>query len=96
MHRTTLVLVPLVLVCQAVGLEYRDYIPRWAHERERRRDEEEVRRHVDVGMAGGAVVWALRLYALRWGKAFWAPVDVVMGGALTDLAHREYIKAHGF
>ncbi|KAF2763904.1 hypothetical protein EJ03DRAFT_332331 [Teratosphaeria nubilosa] len=96
LHRTTLVLIPAVLVAQALGLEYRYAIPRWSHEREMRRDEEEVRRHVDVGMYAGVACWAVRLYGLRWGRAFWAPMEVVMGGALADLMHREYGKAHGF
>ncbi len=96
MHRTGLFLTPLLLVLQAAGIGYRQYIPRWSHDRERRRDEEEVRKHVDVGMGMGAVAWALRMYAFNLGRAYWFPVDVVMGGALADLLHREYCKAHGF
>jgi len=95
MHRTTLFLTPLILACQAVGLEYRYPIPRWCHDRERRRDEEEVRTHVDFGMYAGVAIWFIRIYGLRWGRAYWTPIEVVMGGALTDLAHREYCKAHG-
>ncbi|KXL44135.1 hypothetical protein M433DRAFT_138156 [Acidomyces richmondensis BFW] len=94
MHRTALVLVPVVLGCQVLGVEYRYVIPRWAHDRERRRDEEEVRRHVDVGMCFGAASWLVRLYGLKCGRAFWAPMDVIMFGALSDLMHREYYRAH--
>ncbi|KAK5132615.1 hypothetical protein LTR08_008814 [Meristemomyces frigidus] len=95
MHRTMLLLTPLVLVCQAAGVEYRNLVPRWCHDRERRREEEEVRMHVDVGMYAGAALWLARMYGLRKGRAYWSPIDVVMGGALTDLLHREYNKAHG-
>jgi 1,4-dihydroxy-2-naphthoyl-CoA synthase len=94
MHRTALVLVPVVLGCQVLGVEYRYVIPRWAHDRERRRDEEEVRRHVDVGMCFGAASWLVRLCGLKCGRAFWAPMDVIMFGALSDLMHREYYRAH--
>jgi hypothetical protein len=95
MHRTVLFLTPLILLCQAAGLEYRNVIPRWSHDRERRRDEEDVRRQVEAGMGIGGVSWLLRLYVLKIGRAYWAPIDVVMGGALADLMHREYYKAHG-
>ena len=95
LHRSVLVFTPLVLACQATGLEYRYLVPRWAHEREMRRDEEQVRRHVDVGMYAGVACWAIRMYGLRLGTRYWAPLDVVLGGFLADLAHREYCKAHG-
>lgn len=95
MHRSVIYLTPLVLACQVAGLEYRTYIPRWCHDRERRRDEEEVRLHVDVGMYAGVACWFVRIYGLRLGRAYWAPIDVIMGGALADLMHREYCKAHG-
>jgi len=95
MHRSVVVLAPVVLFCQASGVEYRNFVPRWSHERERRRDEGEVRGHVDVGMLVGAACWVIRMYGLRAGRAYWAPVDVMMGGALADLMHREYCKAHG-
>ena len=95
MHRTVLVATPVLLLCQASGLEYRNVIPRWASDRERRRDEDEVRNHVDVGMYVGAACWFVRMYGLRWGRAYWAPVDVLLGGALADLMHREYSRAHG-
>lgn len=95
MHRTTLILSPFILACQAAGLEYRTYIPRWAHSRELRRDEEEVRKHIDVGIGIGSLSWILRM-CFKFGARFWAPIDVVMGGALADLLHREYCKAHGF
>ena len=94
MHRAVLFLTPFVLVCQAAGMEYRDLIPRWTHDRERRRDEEEVRQHIDVGMALGAASWFARM-AFKIGARYWSPIDVVMGGALADLMHREYNKAHG-
>lgn len=95
MHRTTIFLPPLILAFQAAGLDYRTYIPRWAHPRELRRDEEEVRKHIDVGMGIGSASWILRL-TFKLGARFWAPIDIVMAGALADLLHREYIKAHGF
>lgn len=94
MHRTTLLVAPMIFVCQALGWEYRYAIPRWCHERELRREEEEVRQHVDVGMGLGAAVWFSRL-AFKFGPRYWAPIDIVMGGALADLMHREYMKAHG-
>ena len=84
------------MLCQAAGFEYRNFIPRWSHDREKRRDEVEVRKHIDVGMGVGLASWVLRLYVLNAGRAYWAPLDIVMGGALTDLLHREYCKAHGF
>lgn len=96
LHRSVLFLTPLVLVCQAAGVDYRRFIPRWSHERERRRDEEEVRKHVDAGLGIGALSWVARIYVLNLGRAYWAPMDVLMGGALADLMHREYGKAHGW
>ena len=95
MHRTVLFLTPVILLCQAAGFEYRNFIPRWSHDRERRRDEEDVRKQVEAGMGIGGVSWLLRLYVFKLGRAYWAPLDVVMGGALADLMHREYCKAHG-
>lgn len=95
MHRTVVYLTPLVLACQAGGIEYRNFIPRWAHDRELRRDEEEVRQHIDVGMAIGSISWITRMF-FRFGARYWAPIDIVAGGALADLMHREYLKAHGF
>jgi hypothetical protein len=95
MHRTVLFLTPMILLCQAAGLEYRNFIPRWSHDRERRRGEEDVRRQVEAGMGIGGVSWLLRLYVFKIGRVYWAPIDVVMGGALADLMHREYYKAHG-
>ncbi|KAK3674730.1 hypothetical protein LTR78_005452 [Recurvomyces mirabilis] len=94
-HRATLLVTPVILACQAMGVEYRYFIPRWSHDRERRRDEEEVRKHIAVGMYGGVALWAVRMYGFRVGRAYWAPIDVILGGALADLAHREYMKAHG-
>ena len=95
MHRAVLFLTPAILLCQTAGLQYRKFIPRWAHDRERRRDEEEARKQIDAGMGIGAVSWVLRLYVFKAGRAYWALLDIVMGGALADLMHREYCKAHG-
>ncbi|OTA23403.1 hypothetical protein BTJ68_13801 [Hortaea werneckii EXF-2000] len=95
LHRATIFVAPVILACQSLGVEYRTLIPRWCHDRERRRDEEEVRTHIDVGMYVGVASWFIRMYGLRWGRAYWAPIDVVLGGGLADLAHREYYKAHG-
>ncbi|TKA23842.1 hypothetical protein B0A50_06977 [Salinomyces thailandicus] len=95
-HRATLVVAPVVLACQGLGLDYRMLIPRWCSDWERRREEEEVRGHVAFGMYAGAASWFIRMYGLRRGRAYWAPIDVIMGGALTDLAHREYYKTHNF
>lgn len=93
MHRSALLAVPAVLLAQAAGWEYRYAIPRWSHERERARDEEQARRHVEVGMfAGGAVMVARSL--ARLGPR-WSLMDWVLGGAFADLALREYYKAHG-
>lgn len=95
MHRACMV-VPLILVAQAAQIEYRTFIPRWCHERELYyRDEAEVRKHVDVGACIGAVSWIFRL-TWKVGARYWAPIDVVIGGGLCDLLHREYIKAHTF
>ncbi|KAK3117350.1 hypothetical protein LTR53_001340, partial [Teratosphaeriaceae sp. CCFEE 6253] len=88
MHRTVLYLTPVVLLCQATGIEYRNFVPRWSHERERRRDEEEVRGHVDFGLYAGTACWFVRMYGFRVGARYWAPIDIVMGGALSDLLHR--------
>jgi hypothetical protein len=96
MHRTVLVVTPVVLLCQATGVEYRRFIPRWSQPRERMRDEEMVRKQVDFGMLAGVATWTLRIYGLRRGRAYWAPIDVVMGGALADVMHREYVRAHEF
>lgn len=97
-HRTTLLLVPFVLVLQVAGLDYRYAIPRWAHERERGRDEVEVRKHVEAGMGLGVLGWVARMTVLSnpLGRRFWVPVEVVLGGGLADLMHREFVKAHGY
>lgn len=96
-HRTTLFLVPAILVLQAAGVEYRYCIPRWAHERERGRDELQVRNHVEVGMGFGALGYVARLtvFSNPLGRRFWVPLEVVLGGGLADLMHREFVKAHG-
>lgn len=93
LHRTAMFLPPVILGCQAVGLEYRYLIPRWAHERERARDEDQARTHVETGMlVGGAVMVGRSLAGLG---PRWSLLDVVLGGAVADLALREYYKAHG-
>lgn len=93
MHVSTLLFVSLVLSFQAAGIEYRNLIPRWSTERERYRDEEEVRRHVDVGAYLGALSWVARMI-MRVGVRYWAPIDVVLGGAGADVLHREYFRTH--
>jgi hypothetical protein len=93
LHRSALVSVPAILLAQAVGLEYRYAIPRWSHERERARDEEQARSHVEVGMfVGGAVMVGRSLAGLG---PRWSLVDLVLGGAVADLRLREYYKSHG-
>lgn len=93
LHRSAMYLTPLVLGLQAAGVEYRYCIPRWAHDREKRRDEEEVRKHVNTGLALGALSSITRS-VFKIGPR-WSLLDVVMGGALADLLFREYWKAHG-
>lgn len=93
LHASTLLFIPLILSLQAAGIEYRNFIPRWSTDRERYRDEEEVRRHVDVGAYLGALTWAGRMI-LKVGVRYWAPIDVVLGGALADVLHREYFRTH--
>ncbi|KAH6644819.1 hypothetical protein C7974DRAFT_28407 [Boeremia exigua] len=95
LHGSTLLFIPLVLSLQAAGIEYRNLIPRWSTVRERHRDEEEVRRHVDVGAYLGALTWAGRMI-MRVGVRYWAPIDVVLGGAVADMLHREYMRTHDF
>jgi hypothetical protein len=93
LHRSALVSVPAILLAQAVGLEYRYVIPRWSHDRERARDEEQARSHVEVGMfVGGAVMVGRSLAGLG---PRWSLVDLVVGGAVADLLLREYYKSHG-
>jgi len=87
MHRSVLFFAPLILVLQGAGLEYRTLIPRWCHERERHRYEEEVRQHVDAGAYFGSLIWVSRM-VLKVGMRYWAPIDIVLGGALSDVLHR--------
>ena len=96
-HGATLIVFPLVLALQATGLEYRYAIPRWAHERERGRDEVEVRKHVEAGAGLGVLGYVARMtiFSNPLGRRVWAPVEVVLGGGLADLMHREFVKAHG-
>lgn len=96
MNRTAVLLPAVVIFCQATGLEYRNFIPRWSHDRERRRDETEVREHIQVGFGIGLGVWFTRVFLLRMGRAYPGPLlEATMGGALADLMDREYRKAHG-
>jgi hypothetical protein len=94
MNRATLVLFPAVLVCQMMDIQYRYAIPRWCSVRERRRDEDEARKHVLVGMDVGFAVWAVRLFVLGLGRRYWGPVDAVISGALADLMLREWWRTH--
>lgn len=94
LHTSTLIFIPLVLSFQAAGIQYRNLIPRWSTDRERYRDEEEVRRHVDVGAYLGVMTWVVRMI-MRVGVRYWAPIDVVLGGAGADVLHREYFRTHG-
>ncbi|KAJ4986340.1 hypothetical protein SVAN01_08157 [Stagonosporopsis vannaccii] len=93
LHTSTLFFVPLILSLQATGIEYRNFIPRWSTEREHYRDEEEVRRHVNVGACLGALSWVGRMI-MKVGVRYWAPIDVVLGGAGADVLHREYFRTH--
>lgn len=95
MHATSTVCLVVFAGCQLAGVGYRSFIPRWASERERRRVEEDVRQQVGVGMAIGFV---FTLPVGRWRPlgARVSPLGCLMVGGLFDLAHREYIKAHGF
>ena len=93
LHKSTLLFIPLVLSLQAAGIEYRNLIPRWSTDRERYRQEEEVRQHVDVGAYLGALSWIGRMIT-RVGVRYWAPIDVVLGGAGADVLHREYFRTH--
>ncbi|UPX12237.1 uncharacterized protein EKO05_0002794 [Ascochyta rabiei] len=95
MHRSVVFFVPLTLVLQGAGVEYRTLIPRWCHERERQRNEDEVRQHVDAGAYLGSLSWVVRM-AFKVGVRYWAPIDVVLGGALSDVLHREYNRTHDF
>lgn len=104
MYVATWISFAVIGCAQAIGAEYRYLIPRWSQERERRRDEAQVRQHVDFGMMFGGAVTALRLGVNRVrqgrvslgsrGLIALAPIEVVMGGALADLMHREYGRAH--
>lgn len=93
LHRSALIAVPAILIAQAAGVEYRYAIPRWSHDRERARDEEQARSHVETGMyVGGAIMLARSLASMG---PRWSLMDLVLGGAVADLALREYYKAHG-
>ena len=80
---------------QAARIEYRNFIPRRSTTHELKRDEEEVRRHIDVGAYLGALSWVGRM-VMRVGVRYWAPIDVVLGGAGADVLHREYVRTHAF
>jgi hypothetical protein len=96
LHYSAFLLPATVLACQATGFEYRNFIPRWSHDRERRRDETEVRQHIAIGSAVGLGFWAVRLFALRMGRGYRSPLlEIVIGGGLADLMDREDRKTHG-
>jgi hypothetical protein len=95
LHTSTLFVLPAILSLQAAGVEYRNFIPRWTTAAELTRDEEEVRRHIDVGAYLGGMAWAVRMI-MRVGVRYWAPIDVVLGGAGADVLHREYVRTHAF
>lgn len=95
LHRSTLFSIPLTLGLQAAGMEYRNLIPRWSTAKERQREEEEVRRHVDVGAYLGALTWVGRMI-MRVGVRYWAPMEVVLCGAGADVLHREYVRTHEY
>lgn len=91
-HLTAMYVTPIVCLLQATDVQYRNVIPRWASERELRRDETTVRDHVNTGMLIGAVSTALRTF-YKLGPRY-SLVDIIFGGALADLLHREYLRAH--
>lgn len=95
LHASTLLFVPMILSFQAAGIEYRNFIPRRRTAAESTRDEEEVRRHVDVGAYLGGMAWVARMI-MRVGVRYWAPIEVVLGGAGADVLHREYVRTHAF
>jgi hypothetical protein len=94
LHRSALIATPVILGLQALDVQYRYLIPRWASERERRRDEEQARNHVEVGMLGGGALMIARTLAGMGPR--WSLLDVVLGGALADVLLREYYRAHDF
>lgn len=81
----------LLLLCQATGLNYRAYLPRWANERERERDEGSVREHIRLGMQTGTALWLTRLVCGLGAKRLSAPVDVLAFGALGDVMQRNFV-----
>ncbi|QIX02534.1 hypothetical protein AMS68_008051 [Peltaster fructicola] len=91
-HRASLVMAGAVLGLQVAGIEYRQYIPRWASDRESRRDDEEARQHIDAGMIAGLGILLTRTI-LRKGPSP-SLMDVILGGALGDVLLREYFRAH--
>lgn len=96
MYRAAIRVPALFLVCQAAQVDYRSYIPRWCHDRERRRDELDVRQHVQAGEVIGLGIYFIRMLASNATRPYWSPLlEVVMAGALSDLLNREYWKAHG-
>lgn len=92
MHLTAMYVTPIICLLQATEVQYRNIIPRWASERELRRDEETARSHVEVGMLAGVASTAIRTF-YKLGPRY-SLMDIILGGALADLCHREYLRAH--
>lgn len=96
MHTTANYAGLLVTILQLGQYNYRQLIPRWASERERRRDEEQARSHVLTGMIIGAGIGSARaVYTFRTrGYLSLSLLEVVLGGGLADILLREYYRAH--
>lgn len=41
------------------------------------------------------MAWTARMI-MRVGVRYWAPIDIVLGGAGADVLHREYVRTHAF
>lgn len=91
-HRASVIATSMVFGLQAAAVDYRQYIPRWASDREARRDEEEARQHIDAGMAAGCGILLVRTI-LKKGPTP-SLMDIVLCGALGDVLLREYFRAH--
>lgn len=91
-HAAATFWVTVVTGLQLGGVNYRQYIPRWAGSFEPLRDETAVRQHIRFGMNVGFVVLLARFH---FGKGpIPSMMDVVIGGATADLLMREYFRAH--